>query len=79
MCERPDTTYMVPACMFGSLTAIITLDGPLPPFDCLSADYTGVFGAVWAWINNSAGVSAQEQQKKDCVAGMRVVVCVVEL
>ena len=79
MCERPDTAYMVPTGMFGSLTAIITLDASLPPFDCFQADNTGIFGAVWAWINNSAGVSTQQQQKKDSMSRVRVVVRVVGL
>ena len=68
---------MVPTCMLGSLTAIITLDGPLPPLYCFPADHTGVLGAIGPRVNNSAGVTTEEEQKKDCPPGVCVIVRVV--
>ena len=77
LCERSDAADVIPPSMLGSITTVITLDGPLAPFNSLCADHARVFGAVRARINNSTCVTAEQEQDKDSVAVMSVCIVVV--
>ena len=63
--------------MLGLVTAVITLNGPLAPFNCLCANHAGVFGAIRARVNDSTGVTTEEEQKQYGVSVMSVCIVVV--
>ena len=65
---------MIPALVYGDLTAAVALDGPLAPLDRTPADLAWVLGGTGAGVDQSPSVTTQQQEQHQASIASRVLV-----